>query len=65
MGEEPRLAGFTEKPVLILPPFARDLGFTVGAVSCQYHTETPFTDHPVITHPPKYIAKPLPEYKIT
>ena len=67
MGEELGLARLAEEPILILPPLACDLSLTVGAVGCQFHSETPFTVIPYESHPPTSIAiaNPLPEHVIT
>ncbi len=63
MGEEPRLAGFTEEPVLILPPFARDLVLTVRAVGRQFHVKTPLKICPETSSLDNlFIAKALPEH---
>ena len=46
VGEEQRLACLAEEPILVLPAFARNFGFAVGAEGCQFHIETPFTGLP-------------------
>lgn len=47
MRKEQRLTGTAEKPVLIFPPLACDLGLTVWTLCRQFHVRTPFKLRPL------------------
>ena len=56
MREELGLARLAEEPVLVLPPFACDLGLTVGTEGCQLHPKTPFTVISNESHRPRQVG---------